>query len=98
LARGGHRRLLKRKWAYPGRPGRTAVSREIRDLVLRWAGENPGWGYRRVQGELTRRGHHVSEATVRRILRSRRYRPAPRGLDTFWRAFLRTQAKGPAGV
>jgi putative transposase len=47
-----------------------------------------------VHGELTRLGHQVSEATVRRILRSRRYRPAPRGLDTSWRRFLRAQAEG----
>jgi hypothetical protein len=48
-------------------------------LVLRLAGQNPSWRYRRVYGELIRLGHHVSEATVRRILRARRYRPARPG-------------------
>src|SRR6266702_341270 len=80
-----HRRLITRKWTYPSRPGRPAVGQEIRDLVLWLAGENPAWGYRRVHGELTRLGHHISQATVRRILRARLSRPAPRGLDTSWR-------------
>ncbi len=62
--------------------------------MLRLAGENPAWGYRRVYGELTRLGHHISQATVRRILQVRLYRPAPRGLDTPWRTFLRAQAEG----
>ena len=89
-----HRRLITRKWTYPGRPGRPAAGQEIRDLVLRIARENPAWGYRRVHGELTRLGHQVSEATVRRILRARGCRPAPRGLGTSWRRFLRPQAEG----
>ena len=89
-----HRRLITRKWTYPGRPGRPGTGQEIHDLVLRLARENPAWGYRRVHGELTRLGHQVSQATVRRILRARGYRPAPRGLDTSWRRFLRTQAEG----
>ena len=47
-----------------------------------------------MHGELTRLGHDVSAATVRRILRARRHRPVPRNLDTSWRAFLRTQTGG----
>jgi DDE superfamily endonuclease len=44
--------------------------------VLRLARENLAWGYRWAHGELCRLGHRISEATVRRVLRARRFRSA----------------------
>src|SRR4051794_40688041 len=47
-----HRQLLARHWTYPhARPGRPAIDRQIRALVLRRAAENPTWGHRRVRRE-----------------------------------------------
>jgi hypothetical protein len=40
-----HRALVRRKWGQPsGRRGRPPLSAEVRELVLRFARENPRWG------------------------------------------------------
>jgi putative transposase len=88
-----HRELVRRKWAQPRRsPGRPQVDGRVRELVLRFAGENPGWGYPRIAGELRKLGLRVSPSTVRRILLANRLGPAPRRSGPSWREFLRQQA------
>ncbi|TDU03472.1 homeodomain-containing protein [Streptomyces sp. 846.5] len=91
-----HRRLVQRKWRQPAaKPGRPPIPEELRTLILRLAGDNPSWGYTRIQGELRRLGHRVGASTIRRLLRSTGLPPAPRrAIEQSWTQFLHTQAEG----
>jgi hypothetical protein len=40
------------------KPGRPPTDRALRELVLRLARENPGWGYQRIAGELISMNRH----------------------------------------
>jgi len=88
-----HRELVARRWTYPHRrPGRPATPARVSELVVRLARENPAWGYRRVQGELTGLGIKIAASTVWTILREAGIEPAPKRLETSWSEFLRRQA------
>ena len=77
----------------PAAPARSSLDRrELRDLVLRLARENPRWGYQRIAGELIKLGFRLSPSTVRRLLAAARLTPAPRTGSLSWSAFLRQQA------
>jgi hypothetical protein len=66
--------------------------RSIRVLVLRLARENPGWGYRRIHGELLVLGVQVAASTVWEILKEAGIDPAPERGSSTWTDFLRSQA------
>ncbi len=89
-----HRELVAQKWDYSDRrknlPGRPRVRQVIVDLVLRFAKDNPTWGYDRIQGALANVGYHISDTTVGNILKAHGIEPAPdRQRTGAWSTFLK---------
>jgi hypothetical protein len=73
-----HRIAWRRYWTWKsrgGRAGRPRIDRELRELILRLARENPRWGSVRIVGELRALGFSVSARTVRRYRDQTRRRP-----------------------
>jgi hypothetical protein len=87
-----HRDLVRRKWIYAHRPGRPSIPACTVSEILRLAGENPTWGYRRIQGELARLGVVLAPSSVWAILRRHNIDPSPTRAGPTWTEFLRSQA------
>ncbi len=61
---------------------------------MRFARENPRWGYLRIVGELRKLGITVSKTSVATVLAQHGLPPAPRCEGPTWSQFLSAQAKG----
>ncbi len=61
------RQLVANKWDYCGRkekrPGRSRIRQVIVDLTVKFAKENPTWGYDRISGALSNIGYRTSATT-----------------------------------
>lgn len=85
-----HRRLIAAKWTYPKRRiGRPGVMREIRELAVRMAEENPSWGYARIQGALEHLNHRVARSTIAKVLKEHGIQPSPER-PMSWATFVRS--------
>ena len=72
------------------RRGRPRTLKEIEALILRFATENPGWGYSRILAELKKLGiQRLSRNTVKNILKAHGFDPAPKRGEDSWDAFLK---------
>ncbi len=89
-----HRKLIAKKYDSSGmrrKVGRPPTKDELRDLVIKMAEENRGWGYTRIMGALANLGHEIGRGTIAEILKQAGMEPAPeRGGKGRWSEFLKT--------
>ncbi len=89
-----HRELVAKKWDHSDKRksavGRPRIRQVIVDLILRFAQQNPSWGYDRIQGGLANLGYHICDTTVGNVLKAHGIEPAPdRQRQTTWATFLK---------
>jgi len=93
-----HRRLVAKRWTYVRPAGRPPLRREMREVALRLAHDNPRWEYQRIVGELKGLGMVVSATTVRTWLRAGGIGPAGQRRGMTWREFIRAHRESLLAV
>ena len=88
-----HRVLIAQK--YDGSKnrkfGRPQISDELRNIIIKVAKANRGWGYPRIQGQLKYLGYKVCPKTIANILKKEGLEPQPdRQRKTTWAEFIRS--------
>ena len=81
------------RWKSRRRPGRPAVSDELRQLIREMSIANPLWGAPRIHGELLKIGIDVGQTSVAKYM-ARRRGPPSQG----WKTFVRNHADGIAAM
>ncbi|MEO1993736.1 MAG: hypothetical protein ABGZ17_00495 [Planctomycetaceae bacterium] len=72
------------------KPGRPRIRPQIVDAIVRFATENPTWGYDRIQGALRNLGYHIADSTVGNVWKVHGIEPAPdRQRMASWSIFLK---------
>ena len=74
------RKLVAKKFdgsSYRKTFGRPPISLELEKLIIRFAEENPGWGYDRIAGALSNIVYKVSDRSVGNVLKRNGIPPAP---------------------
>jgi hypothetical protein len=77
-----------RRLSHKSKPGRPAISKEVRDLIQDMWLSNPTWGSPRIVGELHKIGIDVAKSTVEKYQPKVRKSPSPT-----WKVFLKNHVK-----
>ena len=91
-----HRKGFRLYWTWKvrrGKPGRPALSQEVRNLIRRMSRNNPLWGAPRIHGELLKLGIEITEPTVAKYMLRQRKPPSQT-----WRTFLENHVKSIVSV
>lgn len=91
-----HRRGFRLFWRWKvrhGRPGRTAVPKDVRELIRKMSRDNPLWGAPRIHGELLKLGIAIGETSVGKYMVRHRRPPSQT-----WRSFLENHVKTMVSV
>ena len=87
-----HRELVVKKFdsSEKRKPSRPRSRQEVVEAIVRFARENPTWGYDHIQGALKNTGFHIADSTVANVLKDHGIEPAPdRQRTPAWNTFLK---------
>ena len=93
---GWHRKGFGLFWTWKirrGKPGRSAVPKEVRELIRTLSRENPLWGAPKIHGEMLKLGIEIGETSVSKYM-VRQWGPP----SQTWKTFLENHVNSMVSV